>query len=266
MRTRSNRKKSRNLKGNRKALFTTLAANKKRPHTRPHIFKTCFYGCTRMSRKSRHSLKSTELSKKTCNGSKKPFAEFKSLLNAPEFARKPRKGKASITKCAVPKASPLKSHKKFISNLKEKLENLTEHKENNILSRRLRLEGTLRSVDEMYGQYSALAAEALKARQQEAAAFEDYIARSQEEEKKAVDAHLETSHQGMKIKLLRETLAKRSHEHNKVLGKSKELVRLGVTLKKQRLKEKEREVQDLHEASRECEAKLQYTFRLDNSK
>eukprot|EP00826_Nyctotherus_ovalis_P017190 TRINITY_DN15040_c0_g1_i6.p1 TRINITY_DN15040_c0_g1~~TRINITY_DN15040_c0_g1_i6.p1 ORF type:complete len:121 (+),score=32.35 TRINITY_DN15040_c0_g1_i6:510-872(+) len=97
-----------------------------------------------MSMKSRHSLKGTELGRKVYNCCKRPFAEFKSLLNAPELARRQRKGKASIAKCAVTKASPLKSQKKFVSSLKERLENLMEYKETNILSKKMKLEMTLR--------------------------------------------------------------------------------------------------------------------------
>lgn len=101
---------------------------------------------------------------------------------------------------------------------------MIKHKENAATSKNKKLEIVLSSLDDMYERYSILADETLKAKSLEEITFEDYIVRCQEKEKAIVDAGIEASSQQTRIKLLLETLSKRSQEHDRLLRRSKELV------------------------------------------
>eukprot|EP00826_Nyctotherus_ovalis_P032305 TRINITY_DN2603_c0_g1_i9.p4 TRINITY_DN2603_c0_g1~~TRINITY_DN2603_c0_g1_i9.p4 ORF type:complete len:114 (+),score=17.72 TRINITY_DN2603_c0_g1_i9:785-1126(+) len=81
----------------------------------------------------------------------------------------------------------------------------------------------------MYERYSILADETLKAKSIEEVTFEDYIAKCQEKEKAIVDIRIEASSQQTRLKLLHETLAKRTQEHNSLQSRSKDLVSGGIT-------------------------------------
>jgi vacuolar-type H+-ATPase subunit I/STV1 len=235
------------------------------------LSKTYFYGCSRVPKKDtqnhRYYWSKNQVDQRLVLGNlrKKSFNEFKSLLNAPGSTKEhTRKNKASTKKYST--VSSLKSQKKSVNQLKEKLSKLIKHKETAIISKSRKLEVVQKSLDEMYEKYAVLANETLEIRILEDSLFEDYVAKCQEKEKAIVDAGLETSNQQTKIKLLHETLAKRSQEHNKLANKNKELVCALIMLKTLKLKEEERKIAEVYKIHQSHEKAFQYEFPLDNSK
>ena len=271
-RSQSNKKKSRNTI--HKNLQASLGGDRKgKLSVKPQIkelFKTYFYGCSRISKKETQNLRywsKNQVEQKLVLGNlrKKPLNEFRSLLNAPGSTKEhSRKNKASIRKYST--ASFLKSEKKSVNQLKEKLSKLIKHKEAAIISKSRKLEIVQKGLDEMYEKYAALANEILEIRMLEDSLFEEYVAKSQEKEKAIVDAGLEISNQQTKIKLLHETLIKRSQEHSKFVNKNKELVYSFVMMKAMKLKEQEKKITEVCEIHQCHEKALQYEFPLGNSK
>lgn len=258
-------------------LLSVLGGDKKSvlpiKHHIKELFKTYFYGCSRGVRKKGQNLrqhsKNQPLEQRLPSGNsrKKPFSEFRSLLNAPSSTKaQSRRNRPLTKKSNASKLSFLKSQKKSVTRLKEKLSKLIKHKEATVISKSLKLEKTLKSLDDMYEKYSDLANEVLRAKGLEDSLFEEYINKCQEKEKAIVDVNLEISNQQTKIKLLHETLTKRSQEHSRLLNKNKELVCFPIITKASKIKAQEKKITETCETNNEYEKALQYEFHLYNSK
>jgi len=109
-----------------------------------------------------------------------------------------------------------------IQRHKDEIEALTKRKEN--YNKAKQLNKYLNDIEEGYVQYAKLAEKTIKQRENEKDKFREYAEACQHKQKVKVNAKQELSHLKMKIKLLQETLHKRTMDYNSLINKKDQTV------------------------------------------
>lgn len=118
----------------------------------------------------------------------------------------------------------------YIQQLKEKIDSLTICKNKAMLNEEYYK--MIVNLDLMYERYSKLSNNTLIQKGKERKAFQEYANGCQIYQKEISDSKEELSHQKMKMKLLHETLEKRSQNYNLIISQKQEIVIFNLILGK----------------------------------
>jgi len=153
----------------------------------------------------------------------------KRFIELPPSSLQTKNLKAYVTPGELAKRHPVYSTKAIdikvqklqihVQQLKDRIYELQRHKDElvNVMN-------IVDEVERMHEEYSKLSKETVNKKLKERKAFENYANAYQEHQRALVDTKQEMSHQKLRIKLLHETLEKRSKEANKILKKRHQLV------------------------------------------